>query len=969
MTKRLLFITLFFFSLTISAQQEVVDSLQLAIKDTNVDSAKVKLLLNLSIASRKLNIDQSIIHGQRALDLARSANYTIGIINGLSISAYNLHLQGENDLAIEYLQEAIVLTERTNYKKELPKIFNSLGGIHTDLGNFDKALEYFNRILELLDKEKQKGAIAAILTNIASIHTDQKDYERAIQYYELALTTAQDSENRRITAQILNAIGSLYLEQEEFDKALPYLNKYLDLGKVENDDIFISTALLNIGHVHLLKKESQIAENYLLKALKIKEEIGDERGEAYVLISLGELYQAKGKYIDSNRYYLESLKYFHDSKIKVKEQAIYKQLSQNYAKMGDFQNAFRAQEASTTLSDSLFTIEKNKQVLELATKYEIKQKETENKLLKEEQAKSKAIIERRTTLGIAIGLFFTLGSIFAFILYQQKKKNNQQLNRQVQLLNKNLESKKIIESQSEKLRLAEQQRNKIFTNITHEFQTPLTIIQGLSKQLFKTEQLSDSGTKALKFILKSSQSLSEATNQILKGNNLAQEANSVDLVLFSFLDLIKYLLPEFTFLAKKKKIRIQPPEFNHHQAIIYSDVSKLETVLKNLISNAIKYTDEGGIITIDYSMIENGYHQLRIMDSGRGIHEEELPYLFDRYYQSARTDPEGGFGLGLAICKENMTILGGSIDVDSKVGKGSSFTICLPKTPCEKIPGNIELYEFPKNEIPSLSENSQELVSSNTETDLLIVEDNKDFCKYLEILLKEDYHLHFTHNGQQALSFLVENNPTLIITDWMMPGTDGISFVEQLKASKKHRNIPVLMLTARSLTSDKIKALRIGVDDYLIKPFEEEVLKVRIRHLIDFKDRVEEYEKKSHFSSVLIDGQELSIEDQNWLINLEEIVMPSIGDFDLNLDKIVQLLGTNVKVLNRRIKNITGLTSKKYIQELRYWEARRMLETRAYDSVKAVCISVGFKDQKNFSRKFKGRFGVYPSSFLQISKS
>ncbi len=239
------------------------------------------------------------------------------------------------------------------------------------------------------------------------------------------------------------------------------------------------------------------------------------------------------------------------------------------------------------------------------------------------------------------------------------------------------------------------------------------------------------------------------------------------------------------------------------------------------------------------------------------------------------------------------------------------------------------------------------------------------FCKYLKTILKDEYNLAFAHNGSEALDYLKINMPDLIITDWMMQTVDGLALVQRLKKTKEFNHLPILMLTARSLPSDKIKALRVGIDDYLIKPIEDNLLKDRIKYLLYNTDQRAEFEPSILSPILSKDGQSLTISAQNWLFKMEEIIFPLIHDFDLNLEQVAALGNTNVTQLNKKMKETTGLTAKKYIQEIRYWEARRMLEAKEYDSVKAICLSVGFKDQKNFSRKFKKRFGVYPSEYLQ----
>ncbi len=527
-------------------------------------------------------------------------------------------------------------------------------------------------------------------------------------------------------------------------------------------------------------------------------------------------------------------------------------------------------------------------------------------------------------------------------------------------MNKQLKKNKTKEKQIKKTGKIDGQKDEVFTNIAHELQTPLSIINGYSEQLLRSETISIKDKESLDIILKNGNHLLSSIHQMLKISASDKQAHPIPLnhILFSLQQLIAYILPNYQFLASKKNIEINVENFDT-APMLYSNVLKIETILNNLLSNAIKYTEKDGVIHLTYSEVDGKYHQIEVRDNGKGISETDLPHLFERYYQSNDAESGNSFGIGLSICKEYIESLSGTILVKSEVGVGSVFTVHFPKN-------NLQI--LPKSNHQILPET--ELVSTSkpkmlNRPSLLIVEDNIDWCKHLETILKDDYNLVFVHDGNHALTYLKEHTPLLIITDWMMQGMNGITFVEQLKLSDDHKHLPLMMLTARSLVSDKIKALRVGVDDYLVKPVSEELLKKHIQELIVFKEN-----QKSIFSPYLLDERnednlKLSPSDQAWLLKIEEIIFPLIKDFDLNLKDISSRCNMDSTTLNRKIKAITGQTAKRYIQEIRYWEARRLLETGVYDTVKAVGFSVGFKDTKYFSQKFKERFGKYPSSYIK----
>ena len=456
--------------------------------------------------------------------------------------------------------------------------------------------------------------------------------------------------------------------------------------------------------------------------------------------------------------------------------------------------------------------------------------------------------------------------------------------------------------------------------------------------------------ESLELINRNSENLSNHTQQVLMFNAPDTNFTYSKFEKFSIQALINHLLFEYQAFAKQKNIILVEQKLPTLPVIVYNDLYKLETILHNLLSNAIKYSSQNEKIVICFKDLKNGYHQISITDNGIGISNEEIPHIFNRYFQSKEANHASGIGLGLAICKEYATSLKGNIKVTSELGKGSTFMLTFPISKKDNIPQDAPLYIFAntiKLDKPvSLNQQTATIPSQK----ILIVEDNLDYCKYLEKILSNNYLLDFVHNGVQAIEYLKSQNPNIIITDWMMPDMDGLTFIQQLKKTNCVKKYPILMLTARSLETDKFKALKLGIDGYLTKSADSEKLIGHINDLL--KDG-------KHKSNLIIPTK-----DQKWLLTFEEKVVPNLSDFNLNLREVAESMSVSTLKLNQKLKETTGLTPKRYIQELRFWEARRLLETKECESVKAACYSVGFKDIKNFSKRFKEKFGFYPSDFL-----
>jgi len=425
------------------------------------------------------------------------------------------------------------------------------------------------------------------------------------------------------------------------------------------------------------------------------------------------------------------------------------------------------------------------------------------------------------------------------------------------------------------------------------------------------------------------------------------------------------LYQQFEPITTKKGIILQFADKEHSSIELVTDTAKLLTILQNLLTNAIKYNHAKGQINLEYS--DHGKTiEITIEDTGQGITEEDLPFIFDRYYQSQYTKlSEGGIGIGLAICKEYIQLLSGTIEVQSTPNQGSKFTIQFPKKLATHT-SSMPTYRFPElvnsalNILPRLEKGD-----TKKEEYVLIVEDNLELSNYLYELLHEKYEVYFATNGEDALQQIDLQVPIAIITDWMMPIMDGSELIQYLKKSEKLAAIPVLMLTARTDIKEQLSILRIGVDDYLTKPFDATVLKVHLGHLIEQARKHLHTSKKDELMNQLkTRALVYSEKEQDLLKQLEETIIANLANFDLTLEKIANMIGLSERHLSRKIKQLTKLTASQFVNEIRFREAKRMLVEREYDSVKAIVYSVGFKSEKVFSRNFKKRFGKYPKEIL-----
>jgi DNA-binding response OmpR family regulator/anti-sigma regulatory factor (Ser/Thr protein kinase) len=389
-----------------------------------------------------------------------------------------------------------------------------------------------------------------------------------------------------------------------------------------------------------------------------------------------------------------------------------------------------------------------------------------------------------------------------------------------------------------------------------------------------------------------------------------------------------------------------------------TDRKKLEHILSNYLSNAIKFTREDSKVSLVCQLQENVIEFI-VTDQGPGIPDEYLEKVFERFYQvqDSPTQQEGT-GLGLALCHEFAQVLNGSVHAESSVGEGSRFYLTLPYIP--SIPPIHTEDENDTGSIPGFQSSTSPRQRPVHAPKLMIVEDNRNMREFLMQEL-EMYQIVSAENGKAALESLerMESNaslPDLIITDVMMPEMDGFELLQRLKDHTAHASIPVIMLTARAGVEDKLKALRIGVHDYITKPFDTEELRVRIENLLD---------RKIEKSEALSESDDEPIMDHAWLAEVETLVNTHLGERDFSVARLAFELHISERQLLRRLKAYTGLAPGRYIREVRLHRAKEMLESGGMITVAGLSASVGFEDPDYFSRIYMERFGYRPNDRLR----
>ena len=525
--------------------------------------------------------------------------------------------------------------------------------------------------------------------------------------------------------------------------------------------------------------------------------------------------------------------------------------------------------------------------------------------------------------------------------------------------------------EAKKLHEVDEMKSTFFANISHEFRTPLTLILGPVKEFINSEK-NEKKKEELSIIYKSADRLNGLVNQLLDLSKLEAGKMKLETTSEDVIPLLKGLVLSFASLAEKKKIKLN---FNSNLSELkaYLDRDKIEKIMSNLLSNAFKFTPEGGTVNVAVNKSEINV-EIIISDNGIGISEDRLGNIFNRFYQvdGSHTREHEGTGIGLALTKELVELHKGTIDVVSGEGKGTTFTIKLPLGKDHLKPG--EFCEEKKEEeklIPPDSdlipdkEKQGEKIDIEIYTDkekplLLIVEDNADVRNYIKGYLRKDYRLLEAKDGEEGLNKAFEHIPDLIVSDVMMPKLDGFQFCENIKTDERTSHIPLILLTAKASGQDKIEGLETGADDYIMKPFDAKELKVRVKNLIDQRKKI-----VNHFKSqglFEISNLNITSKDKKFITKAIEIINKHISDEYFDVNTFAKEIGLSRVQLHRKLTALIGHPASELIRIIRLTKAAKLIQSK-FGNISEIALEVGFNNPANFAKAFRIQFGVSPSEY------
>ena len=571
----------------------------------------------------------------------------------------------------------------------------------------------------------------------------------------------------------------------------------------------------------------------------------------------------------------------------------------------------------------------------------------------------------KTAWFLAIAIVFMYGIIL--LVFRLRTRNlklikteleSKVLSKTAQLQNQNDE----LASITEELKHSNEAKIKFYVNVSHELRTPLTLIISPLEQVIKENNISASMSRRIDLVLNNARRLQNLIVQLLKVRKIELGTDAMELSEIDIVSLIKEVLYSYQDYAELRQIALLC-HFDDGDYIISADPEKMETVFHNLISNAFNYMHEKGEIAIEISR-KNEDVKIAITDSGEGMHEDQIEHIFDRFQRGESVHkPEmfEGMGIGLSLVKSIVDQHSGSIDVSSKRGEGSTFTITLP---VGAMPVGAGLKNRKTEGVKVYSEQPQMHADPPNVKDhatILYVDDNLDMLAHVQQELSGVFTIVTRKNGALGLTYATSHFPDVIVTDVMMPVMDGITFCQKIKENDETSHIPVILLTALSDENAKIEAYNIGADAYVTKPFNIETLKGQIHSINQNRKRLREKYLRLQNTDL---GSHLDLKgkERHFLEKAISIVIENMKSADFNNGQFVSQMEMSKTAIYQKLLSLTGQTLSQFIREIRLKEAANMLKQGQYN-VTEISYAVGYKDAAQFSREFKKQFGTPPSSY------
>lgn len=849
------------------------------------------------------------------------------------------------------------------------------GGYFHDIQDYDRAVSYAYRALPLLMKGKDAGMQSDCMGLISIIFFRKGDYILSLRYAEEALAISRKIGDKSRISSSLNTLAAIYLASKQPQegiryileaisnseavgdsvriaiqygmaselyhsigdnvKALSYARRAYDIDKLCHREGKVAIRLSQMAEALIALGMTAEARQSLAAAIPILEKEGNRRSLGICYNQMGTLLIKQKKESAAAHYFNLALAIFSKSGNLYSESTsrygLYQALKDTDPRLALVHLARYAE-----LRDTLY-----RQDMKTALgQYNAKYRNDELEKLNENERKKRHDMLAGASVLIVVLLLF-VGSLVYIIR---------------------------LKSRSNALMLSLQRaREMFFTNVTHEFRTPLTVILGFSRKIAETPADAEHNAAMARAISRQGSGLLTLINQLLDISKVQTAIGNADWRRGDIIPYIRMIAEAYGEYAVSRGIA-----FRYHAEgnVVVMDFvpDYIKKIFQNLLSNALKFTPGGGSVSI-VTRTEGSKFCIQVEDTGKGIAPEQLPHIFEPFYQGVNDSGNIGTGIGLSMVNQMVKAMDGTVRVESRPGQGSKFTILMPRrcrtkqlvkllTEPDEMGWEEAMAIVPAKQCAACCDDE----GSDSDVRILIVEDNADVATLIGTLLRGNYAVSYARDGEDGWKKAEQLLPDLIITDLMMPVMDGNALCRQIRASELLNHVPVIMLTAKSSDDDRIQGLREGADAYLVKPFNADELNVLVENLLEQRRLLRE-----KYAKALHEGEEQEVElaaaDRDFINRVVAHAAEALEQGELSVELLASKMCLTRGQLTRKVKQITGESTAGYLLRFRLDNARRLLSESPDKSIADIAFGCGFEDAANFSRVFKREFGQTPSQF------
>lgn len=910
-----------------------------------------------------LSVMLNVITGCTLLDPSYESNKTVVNTDSIRVEAERCRREGkkmrENTdfaRALDLQSRALRLSLDLNDSTLIIQDYNQLGTTFRRLGRMEQAMNYHYLALGYAEARNDTTVqgikdLVVSLNGLGNVHSTLGNEVMAERYFRRALEGEKHINSALGLAINYANIGSIKERKMELDSALWYYNQSMTANIEAKSDMGVALCHVHYGDIHEKRHELTKAEQEFRIAAKMLEDNSDKYHALEPLLALGNNLRLQHRYDESLYYLQRSLKIAQELDSYQKLERATSIIARVHEECGNVDQALSYYKQTTAWGDSVRASENNRTIRDLVINYEQQNTKREMELIRQTSEANERMHWTIFWVELALLLAALVTAALMFYAYHTRKERINAITR------------------------LESMRDTFFRNLTHEFRTPLTVILGLSEQLRNDELPAKQRNSFINSIEHQGRTLLELVNQLLALSKMMSGYQQCEWRHGDIVAFLRMTLSSYTEYARLRNIDLK--FVSSHEQIEMDFVPEYyEKIMSNLLGNSFKFTPSGCSITVQVTMREN-HLLLNVIDTGSGISVDDLPHIFELFYNGQGSRHQGSTGIGLPFVKQMVHQMGGIISARNNEPRGTDMQIVVGMKcndeqaivkPWSLNDAYSEMSERNASRLMAMDENNpadtEKAAVDESKPLLMVVEDNPDIVEYMSVLLEGKYRIIKAYDGYDALQKAGLQLPDVIITDLMMPGMDGYELCHNLRQSQVLSDVPIIIVSARSEDKERQKLQGDRADAYMQKPFNPKALEQSIVDLLQkrreqrrqIRMQLADCECNNHADVEIVDNESL-------LVKLTSVVNNQLlSQGDLQLSTIAEKVGMSRSSLIKKCYEATGLHLSSLVLQIRLQYACKLL-MKPELSISEICTTCGFNDVSYFNRVFRINFGVNPTQY------